>query len=97
MTTLIPHLHRVRYRLLRRIDSWRCLHRRLAKRRQIAVVWSIEDVQSLRPDLTDDQAWEVLQIAERQHDCEQGLNWETFEVIADDVFPVAEADDDLSD
>jgi hypothetical protein len=42
------------------------VHVLLAPRRQIASIWSIEDVQEVRPDLTDDQAWEVLQQVERE-------------------------------
>ena len=28
-------------------------------------IWSVEDVQQLRPDLDDDQAWEVLQAVDQ--------------------------------
>ena len=37
------------------------VHAFLAERRQIALIWSIEDVQGIRPDLGDEQGWEVLQ------------------------------------
>jgi hypothetical protein len=47
----------------------------LAQRRQIAAIWSVEDVQSVAPNLTDDQCWEALQKAERQHDAGIGINW----------------------
>jgi hypothetical protein len=63
------------------------VHEFLAVRRQIAVIWSPEDVQEARPDLTDDQAWEVLQRVERQHDCNYGITWTTLETVADDMFP----------
>ena len=59
----------------------------LAKRRQIAFIWSIGDVQQVRPDLTDVQAWEVLQEVERIHDAEIGINWECIEIVAADLFP----------
>jgi hypothetical protein len=59
----------------------------LAERRQIAVIWSVEDVQQVRPDLTDDQAWEVLQQVDRKHDAELGINWLTLECFADELFP----------
>lgn len=59
----------------------------LAARRQVAVVWSIEDVLGLRPDLTDDQAWEVLQQAYDVHDCEWGFTWTHLETVADEMFP----------
>jgi len=59
------------------------VHALLAARRQIAPIWSVEDVQSVRPDLTDDQAWEVLQYAERRHDAEIGINWEVLSCHAE--------------
>jgi hypothetical protein len=52
------------------------LHALLAARRQIALIWSVEDVLAVRPDLTDDEAWEVLQQAGRRHDAEIGINWD---------------------
>jgi hypothetical protein len=45
----------------------------LAKSRTIAIVWTIEDVRKARPDLTEDQAWEVLEHARRVHDPDLGL------------------------
>jgi len=51
------------------------VHSLLATRRQIASIWSIEDVQEVRPDLTDEQSWEVLQAAEKDHDANIGINW----------------------
>ena len=64
------------------------VHALLAKSRQIAVIWSIEDVQQERPDLNDDQAWEVLQRVEHCHDCNYGITWEQLSMAADDLFPV---------
>ena len=61
----------------------------LAERRQIAAIWSIEDVQEVRPDLTDEQAWEVLQEVERQLDATLGVTWETLEWVAQHLFGVA--------
>jgi len=62
------------------------LHELLAARGQIALGWSIEDVQEVRPDLTGDQAWEVLQEAERKHDAMMGISWDTLEILADELF-----------
>ena len=59
----------------------------LRARRQVAVVWNIEDVKHFRPDLTDDQAWEVLEQAYDVHDCEWGFTWTHLETVADDMFP----------
>jgi hypothetical protein len=59
----------------------------LAKHRQIAAIWAIEDVKGIRPHLTDDQAWEVLEQVRDTHDGEWGLTWTTLETVADDLFP----------
>lgn len=59
----------------------------LAKHRSIAAIWCIDDVKGVRPDLTDDQAWEVLEQVGRKHDAEWGINWTTLETTADDLFP----------
>ena len=59
----------------------------LAKRRQVAIVWAIEDVQGLRPDLDDDQAWEVLQECRDKHDSEWGFTFTFIADIADELFP----------
>jgi len=59
----------------------------LAKRRQIAIIWSVEDVQEVRPDLNDDQAWQVLLACHRHHDCDAGLTWDRIKAFADSLFP----------
>lgn len=63
------------------------VHQLLADRKQIAVIWSVEDVQSVRPDLTAQQAWEVLQHCRRSHDATIGINWEVLEVVSGIYFP----------
>ena len=63
------------------------IHALLAERRQVAALWSTEDVQEIRPDLSEDQAWEVLQAVSRRHDAELGINWLTLELAADDLYP----------
>jgi hypothetical protein len=63
------------------------IHDVLKQRRQVAVIWSLEDVQGVRPDLNNDQAWEVLEECRDKHDCEYGFTWTLIEVIADDLFP----------
>ena len=66
----------------------------LADRQQIALLWSIEDVQEVRPDLTDQQAWEVLQQVKHCHDCNYGVTWLTLEWVAQDLFGDAPETDD---
>ncbi len=69
------------------------LHELMAMRRQIALIWTVEDVQQVRPDLTDEQAWEVLQKVDRRHDAELGVNWLTLEITAEGLFgPARDAD-----
>jgi len=58
----------------------------LADRGQIALIWSIKDVQEGRPDLTDEQAWEVLQQVKNDHDATLGVTWDTLEWAARDLF-----------
>lgn len=58
----------------------------LAGQRKIAVTWCIEDVQDVRPDLTNEQAWEVLWQVKRKHDADIGVNWYTLEWNAEDLF-----------
>jgi len=69
------------------------VHELLEQRRQVAVIWGTEDVQNVRPDLNDDQAWEVLQECNRRHDCEVGFTWEMMNILADDMFPVPDDDE----
>jgi hypothetical protein len=53
----------------------------------VAITWAIEDVQEERPDLNDEQAMQVLKRCVDQHDATIGINWETIEYHADDLFP----------
>ncbi len=69
------------------------VHELLAGRKQIAAVWSVEDVQAIRPDLTGEQAWQVLQRADTRHDATLGITWDTLEIIAEDLFGPAPATD----
>jgi hypothetical protein len=62
------------------------IHELLAQNHQIADIWGTEDVQQVRPDLNDDQAWQVLQIVDRRYDSEYGIVWSTIEVIAEELF-----------
>jgi hypothetical protein len=54
--------------------------------REIAIIWNVEDIRCLRPDLTDDQAWQLLQYAESTHDAGIGINWHTLESDAETLF-----------
>jgi hypothetical protein len=52
---------------------------------KIYIEWGIEDVFSLDPTLTRDQAVEVLELAEHYHDANYGINWDTLDHYIDDV------------
>lgn len=53
----------------------------------IVISWGSEDVQEVRPDLTTDQAHEVLQRVLRCHDCNFGVTWDTLAIVANELFP----------
>ena len=53
----------------------------------ICVLWNIEDVHEVRPDLTDAQCIEVPKQCQNRHDAEVGINWEVIRLHADDLFP----------
>lgn len=55
--------------------------------RQIAIIWSIEDVLGIRSDLTEEQAFNVLKEIERHHDCTIGVNWDVIEEVANILYP----------
>ena len=65
------------------------IHALLEERRQIAAIWSIEDVQEVRRDLTDEQAWEVLQYAGGSHDATIGIDWDVLACHAETLFGAA--------
>jgi len=73
------------------------IDRLLADRRQIGLIWEIDDVRHIRPDLSEDQAWQVLQAAREGHDARIGLGWETLESIASDLFGDAPESTDASE
>ena len=63
------------------------LHQLLEQNHQIAHLWGVEDVMDVRPDLSEDQAWEVLQTCDRRKDSTMGITWDTIKIIADDLYP----------
>jgi hypothetical protein len=69
------------------VDINRHVHELLAKHHSIAAIWCTDDVRGIRPHLTEDQAWEVLEQVRDVHDAEWGICWTTLETVADDLFP----------
>lgn len=63
------------------------IHALAAQRKEIVIIWSVEDVKEVRPDLDDDQCWHVLQEAEVGHDAGYGISWETLKATADHFYP----------
>lgn len=59
----------------------------LRTNRMIAHLWCVEDVQRERPDLSADQAWEVLQAVERNLDSDYGIGWDDLRDTAERLFP----------
>jgi hypothetical protein len=62
------------------------IHELLAQRRLIGHIWGVGDVQEVRPDLSENQCWEVLQHTDRHKDAELGINWLTLETVAQSLF-----------
>jgi hypothetical protein len=52
---------------------------------EISIIWNIDDVKSIAPDLTDQECDEVLIIAKDNHDANIGINWEVLETIAKNI------------
>jgi hypothetical protein len=56
---------------------------------KIAIVWQIDDVQCIAKDMdihiADDQAIEVLQTLQKNHDAEYGICWETIRYHVQDL------------
>ena len=68
------------------------LNRLHTDRKEIASVWMIDDVLEIRPDLTEEQAWDVLREAERRHDATIGINWDVLHYHAQSLFGDAPKD-----
>jgi len=52
---------------------------------QVSIVWGVDDVlaEEVAPHLSDEEALKVLELAERQHDSNNGVTWETLRATAD--------------
>ena len=51
----------------------------------ILIKWTVEDVQSIAPNLSVHECREALKLAELSHDCEYGIAWETLRACAEQV------------
>ncbi len=59
----------------------------LAENCQIAHVWGTDDVRQLRPDLDEDRAWAVLQVAREKLEHHVGITRDMVERIAEVLYP----------
>lgn len=53
----------------------------------IAIEWCVDDVLEIRPDLTSDQAWHVLETNYFEHDANVGITWDTLTYWAEYLYP----------
>ena len=54
--------------------------------RQVAVIWTTDHVETVRPDLSAEQAWEVLKLCRARWDSRQAIDWEVIEKTAAELF-----------
>jgi len=58
---------------------------------EISITWSVEDVEMVRPDLSRDQAIDVLHCLKNNHDADVGINWDVIGYTANYLFPKEES------
>ena len=85
--TILNRIKHFRKPMVRRTARQPDLLTQLTQQRQIAVIWSVEDVKEVRPELTDNQAWHVLLETRRCHDACIGINWDVLDTVADELYP----------
>jgi hypothetical protein len=74
------------------VEQYHAAQSTLRTHQMIATLWSIHDVQNLRADLSDDEAWSVLQLVERRrYETDQAITSEMLRLIAEELFPLANA------
>ena len=79
-------------------DSELDLRELLARERAIGLIYTTDDVHVVRPHLSDEQAWAVLQGIDQSVDQvpEFGMSFDTIRHFADEMFPEG-LDDTLND
>ena len=55
---------------------------------EITMTWSIDDVLSVRPNLSKEQASGVLMHVTKHHDATVGINWDVIEAACDDMLDI---------
>jgi len=57
------------------------------KTETLIIKWNVEDVQSVRPDLNDGQANDVLYFLAENFDANTGVDWYVIVMAAQQLFP----------
>ena len=53
---------------------------------EIAIIWSVEDIKTQCPWLSDEDAYEVLCRLDHKHDASIGINWDVIGITANLMF-----------
>jgi hypothetical protein len=61
----------------------------LKKHGYVAILWSVDDVKEIREDLTDGEAFLVLEQCAHEHDASLGITWDTLRDVAAELFEEA--------
>lgn len=69
----------------------------IEERDTIKLSWHISDVQDRRPDLTDEQAREVLQVVSRENDANLGVDWDFIDHWANELYQEPDNINELRD
>jgi hypothetical protein len=59
------------------------IDRLLVENDLVGLIWCIDDVKEMRPDLSDEQCLDVLYAA---RDCETGISHDSISILADDLY-----------
>ena len=57
------------------------------KTETLVIKWDVEDVQSVRPDLNNEQANDVLYVLAENFDANIGVDWDVIMMAAEQLFP----------
>lgn len=81
MKHLIDAIKRLIYLNLKRRN------RMTNKKKFIAIEWHTDDVLAQRPDLTVEQANNVLDELDKNHDATVGINWDVIDCVTEMLYP----------
>lgn len=55
--------------------------------RVLTELWTLEDVRSIREDLSEEQALSVLESLAKNYSADTGINWDVLEAEAEYLYP----------